>query len=115
MGNEIMWGRKRAGKYNAKRSVYKGHLYASNKEAAYARDLDVRIKAGELVGYRRQQTVRLAIGQQLICRYIVDFVEEYPDGSETWVEVKGYETPEWRLKWKLFEALHPEKRKQVIR
>jgi hypothetical protein len=31
-----------------------------------------------------------------------------------WTEVKDFETPEWRLKWKLFEALHPDWNKQVI-
>jgi hypothetical protein len=30
-------------------------------------------------------------------------------------EIKGFETPEWRLKWKLFDALHPAWEKQVIK
>jgi hypothetical protein len=30
-------------------------------------------------------------------------------------EVKGFETPDLRLKWKLFDALHPEFEKPAIK
>ena len=29
--------------------------------------------------------------------------------------IKGFETPEWRSKWKLFDAIHPEWKKQAIK
>jgi hypothetical protein len=32
-----------------------------------------------------------------------------------YTEVKGFETAEWRLKWKLFEALFPHLDKQIIK
>ena len=107
--------RPRLGKYNSKSAVYKGHLYHSLKEARYACELDIRVRAGELKDWRRQVHIPLKIGPVKICTYIVDFVETYPDGHEKYTEIKGYETPEWRLKWKLFDALHPKIDKQVVR
>ncbi len=110
----MAWGR-RAGKYNAKKAVYQGHLYHSAKEAAYARDLDLRVKAGELESWRRQVSVPLAVNGRTICRYIVDFVERYHDGTETYIELKGYPHPVGELKLKLFAACYPDRQLKIIR
>ena len=40
-----------------------------------------------------------------MCNYFIDFKVIYPNGSIELVEVKGFETDVWRLKWKLTEAL----------
>ncbi len=105
----------RAGKYNAKRATYNGHTYHSGREAKYAQELDWRVKAGDLREWRRQIPIELRVNGKLICTYTIDFVEIGKDGSETYIEVKGFETPEWRLKWKLFGACYPEKEKKVVR
>src|ERR1039458_6706049 len=49
-------GSKRAakGKYNAIRSVYNGYPYDSKFEAAYAMQLDWRVKAKEIKAWDRQ-------------------------------------------------------------
>lgn len=102
-----------------KRSKYKnvpkdfaGITYHSKKEAKYARDLEVRRKAGEIEKWERQVKVELYAWGCHICNYYVDFRVTYPDGDIEYVEVKGFETDVWRLKWKLFEAQmraeHPE-------
>ena len=36
-------------------------------------------------------------------------------GNVMYTEIKGFRRPEWRLKWKLFDALHPDWEKQVIK
>ena len=41
-----------------------------------------------------------------IANYYIDFVIQENDGTETWKEVKGFETDVWRMKWKLTEALY---------
>jgi hypothetical protein len=37
------------------------------------------------------------------------------NGGEMWTEVKGFETRDWQIHWKLFEALHTERDKRVIK
>lgn len=59
--------------------------------------------------------MELQVNDVKICTYTIDFLEIDKNGGETWTEVKGFETPEWRLKWKLFDAIHPEWNKQVIK
>lgn len=59
--------------------------------------------------------IELRVNGELICTYKIDFVEIDMKDNETWTEIKGFETPEWRLKWKLFDALYPERKKQVIK
>lgn len=102
-------------KYNARKVSYGGHLYHSQMEANYAAQLDVRVRAGKLKAWRRQVSVPLVVEGKTICRYVVDFVEEYPDGSEVWVEVKGFETEIYKLKAALFRVLFPERKYQVVK
>lgn len=102
-------------KYNARRAVYNGHLYHSAREADYARELDLRKRAGEIRAWRRQVRLPLKVNGNLICAHIVDFLVTYPDGSESYHEVKGYETEVYRLKRKLVAALYPNIEYQVIK
>lgn len=102
-------------KYGNVQQSYNGHPYASKKEAAYAQELDLRVKAGELKSWERQKSIEMKVKGKKICTYVIDFVEVYPDKSEMYTEVKGLETGLWRIKWKLFEALYPKLKKQIIR
>jgi len=113
----------RTNKFNAKRSQYNGYWYDSKMEAGYAEDLDWRKKAKDIKDWERQVRVSLDIekkGERFhICDYIVDFKIHHNDGSIEWIEVKGMETGEWRLKRKLFEALilteRPDERYTVVK
>lgn len=109
-----MYWQKRQNKYGNKSAEYNGHVYHSIKEAAYARELDLRLRAGDLREWKRQVPIELWVNGHKICRYVIDFLEIDKNGGEMWTEVKGFKTPEWELKWKLFEALYPERDKQVI-
>jgi hypothetical protein len=83
---------------------YQGQKYHSRFEAKYARDLDIRRRAGEIVSWERQVRIDLRAYGSHICNYFVDFLVHYPDGTREYVEVKGFATEVWRLKWKLFLA-----------
>jgi hypothetical protein len=102
-------------KYRAKTATYNGQKYHSKREAAYAAELDLRVKAGELRATERQVTVRLDVSGFHICDYVVDFVVTHADGHEEWIEVKGFETPIWKLKKKLFEACYPNRKLVVVK
>ena len=110
---------KKQNKYHAKSTEYNGVIYHSKKEAAYAQELDLRQKAGEIKKWERQVKIPLKVYGQHICNYYIDFVVYYPSGEVEYVEVKGFATQLWRLKWKLFEAIynkeHPEIKLTIIR
>ena len=91
-------------KYSSKTCEYKGSIYHSRKEAAYAQELDFRLKAKEFKKWERQIKIDLRLNGEHICNYYMDFVITHHDGSKEFVEVKGFATEVWRLKWKMTEA-----------
>lgn len=99
----------RHGYYKTKKCTYDGYSYMSRFEASFAAELDLMVKAKELVSWEKQVKIPLEVNGYHICNYYIDFVLHYPDGSLEYVETKGYPTEAWKLKWKLFEALYSEK------
>ena len=111
-----MWHQrfKQPSKYHNTTNVYNDQVYHSIKEANYAGELDLRIKAHDIKSWVRQVRIPLDVGGYHICNYIIDFVVTHNDGTLEYVEVKGFETDVWRLKWKLFEALYSKKEGVVL-
>lgn len=94
----------RKNKYSAVRQTYGGYSYASKMEARFARDLDLRLKAKDIKSWERQPQIELrGENGSLIATYKLDFLINHHDGSIEYVEVKGFRTRDWRLKWKLAE------------
>ncbi len=102
-----MWQQKSGNKYHAKSSIYEGVYYHSQFEAAYASELNLRLKAKDIKAWKRQIKLPLKVEGKFICNYIMDFEVEHNDGSFEFVEVKGFETDLWRFKWKILEAIQP--------
>lgn len=95
-------------KYNAHRgssSTYNGYTYDSIMEANHAAGLDLRVRAGQIKAWDRQFPVRVDINGYHIFTSKVDFRVHELDGSYTLEEVKGVETPDYKLKKKLIEAV----------
>jgi len=113
-----MWYQRR-NKFNASSIFYDGNKYDSKAEAAYAKDLDLLIKAKEVKKWERQIKISIDINGYHICNYFVDFRVWKSDGQIELVEVKGMETEVWRLKRKLLEAVylpdHPEEKYVVVK
>jgi len=64
----------------------------------------MRIKAKDIKSWERQVKIELTAHGRHICNYYIDFVVTHNDGTLEYVEVKGFETDLWRLKWKLFKS-----------
>jgi len=92
-------------KFNAKPTDYQGVRYASKKEAHYAMELDLRVKAGEVLFYLSQVPFDLPGNT----KYRADFMEFWADGSVHIIDVKGLRTPEYKTKKRMVEALYPVK------
>jgi len=102
---------RRRSKFANRSTEYNGIVYHSKKEATYAVELDFRVKAKDIKSWDRQVKVELKIKGKLITRYFLDFLIQHNDGTIEYVEVKGFETDVWKLKWKMFEALYGGNRK----
>jgi hypothetical protein len=85
----------------ANRPRYNGRLYASNAEREYAEGLDWRLKANEFKSWRPQPRLSIDINGVHVCDYVIDFEIEHHDGRIEYVEVKGFPTDLWRLKWRV--------------
>lgn len=78
--------------------------FASKKEHRHWQVLKLRERAGEISQLQRQVRFRLETNGIHICDYVADFI--YFEGHRRVVcDVKGFVTPEFRLKSKLMRAL----------
>jgi len=106
-------------KFSSQSCTYDGRTYHSRKEANYARTLDllkhVRDPAQRVAQWKAQARVPLDVNGKHICDYYCDFLVEFADGRHEWHEVKGFATPEWRLKEKLFRAIYPDEVLKIIK
>lgn len=98
----------RKSKYGAIPTWVDGIRFDSKREAKYYEALKLRVAAGEVAFFTRQTPVHLPDGTKLV----LDFVEysEIPgtDGYRVrWVDVKGRETPVFRLKKRAVEHHYP--------
>lgn len=93
-------------KYHAISSIYNGIYMRSRLEAAYAKELDLRIKAKDIKSWEYEVRVPMEVNGFKICTYIPDFKVLHNDGSIEWVECKGMWTDVARMKVKLFEAIY---------
>ncbi len=96
---------KRYNKYKAEKQTFNGRSYHSKMEANYAANLEWKKKAGEIAEIIPQYKLDLRVNGLHITNYFIDFKVTYSDGRVELIEVKGFETPEWKIKFKLTEAI----------
>lgn len=90
-------------KFHARPTETDGIRFDSKKEARYYETLKAARKAGELVFFLRQVPFDLPGG----VKYRVDFLEFWADGTVRVVDVKGYDTPQGKMKRKMVEEIYP--------
>lgn len=93
----------RKSKFGAIPTTVDGIRFDSLKESRYYRTLLLRVAGGEVLYFLRQVPIHLPGGTKLV----VDFQEFHADGSVHYVDVKGRETPVFRLKKREVEHLYP--------
>lgn len=105
---KISFGTSGNQKFRNKPTIVDGIRFPSKKEAQRWRDLLLLQANGEVRNIRRQVEYRLEVLGMLICKYRADFVYDELRASvwtdEIVEDVKGYRTPEYRLKRKLMKA-----------
>ncbi len=98
----------RPGKYRNTPTVVNGFRFASLKEARRYGELVLLERAGQIIDLRLQPRYPLKVNDILVGTYVGDFT--YRD-KDAWVteDAKGMQTPVFKLKAKLFEALYGRK------
>jgi hypothetical protein len=95
-------------KYKSKRTEYNGRVYASGGESRLAREMDVRQGMGLIKSWTAQEPyVLYGMNRSVICKHVVDFRVVYPDDHIEVEDFKGFQTPEWKIKYKLFLDNYP--------
>jgi hypothetical protein len=94
-------------KYNAKAVKIDGYRFASKAEGARYSELKILQRSGEITDLTMQPTYPLVVKGIPITKYRADFC--YREAGRLVVEeTKGFETPDWKIKAKLFKALYPD-------
>jgi len=92
-------------KYGNHKTLVEGITFDSALEARKWQELCLLQKAGAISSLDRQVRFDLIVNGTKVCSYVADFV--YIDGGKRIVyDAKGMILPEFRLKAKLFKAIH---------
>lgn len=100
-------------KYKAKKKEIDGISFDSHSEAQYYLYLKDKKEKGEILDFFLQPkfTLQEAFeknGKKFReIKYIADFEILYPNGDREVVDVKGFETPDFKIKKKMFEKNYP--------
>ena len=98
---------KRPSKYGAQRVEHDGHAFASRKERDRYVELKLMQRLGEISDLKLQPRFPLTVAGVKVCTYVADFQYHDELADVTVVEdVKGFRTDVYKLKSKLFHALH---------
>lgn len=94
-------------KYGAKRAEADGHTFASQRERDRYVHLRTLERLGKISGLVLQPSFRLVVAGKLVCTYRADF--QYLENGACVVEdSKGFQTRDFKLKWKLVQQLYPQ-------
>ena len=106
-----------AAKYkNVSCRCLQGHYHRSRGEAGHCNVLRLRQRKHEFYAYVVERRFPLVVQGMKICDHYPDFTLLDKNGLPLAIEeFKGFETPEWRIKMKLFQALNPSIPYRVIR
>jgi hypothetical protein len=100
-------------KFNAKKTTVDGIQFDSKIEAQYYLHLLKLKEEGKISGFITQPTFTLQEGFKKNgktyrpIKYVADFAITYASGNKEIVDVKGYETSDFKIKKKLFEKKYP--------
>lgn len=112
---------KRKHKYNARKVTHDGVTFASRDEGDYYLHLKGLQEKGAIKGFELQPTFELLPKFRKngklwrAMNYKADFKVFHNNGAVEVIDVKGYETTDFKLKQKLFEYKYPESLKVIAR
>lgn len=105
------------GKYGNNRTRVDGIIFDSKKEADYYGDLKLLLMANEIKGFCRQPEFILLEGSlyDRPITYKADFIIFHNDGTAEVIDVKGFESQQWKRTYKMFRLKYPELELKVVK
>lgn len=96
-------------KYRSKACKIDGITFQSTAEANYYYKLRMLVKAKKIAGFCRQPRFVITEGDNntRCVEYVADFIEFHNDGTYRIVDVKGIQTPVFKLKMKSLHEKYP--------
>ena len=103
-------------KYKAIRTELNGITFASKREAARYVELLLMERQGVIDRLELQPSYECTVQGRNVCRYVADF-RYFCRARNRWVteDIKGFETPVFKLKKKLVEALYYPLKIEVVK
>lgn len=95
---------KKKHKYGAKKIEHGGYSFGSKLEAAVFNILHLQKLAGEIETIQVQDSIKLTLAD---IEYRPDFKVTRPNGEVYWIEAKGFVTPVWAIKKRLWKHYGP--------
>lgn len=104
-----MIGKKPKSKYGARKTSVDGISFDSQAEANYYCKLKILLQKGEIDGFCRQARFLVTDGKdgEKGTEYVTDFIIFCRDGTYRIVDVKGVQTPVFKLKIKCMKEKYP--------
>ncbi|MBP2638292.1 MAG: hypothetical protein H6Q72_4199 [Firmicutes bacterium] len=109
--DELSGKAEKGAKYNNVKVQLDGMVFDSKKEAAKYGELVLLKRAGEVIDFKHHPKA-FVLQHGYMCQqtkkwvkpitYTPDFWVLYADGSEVWIDTKGYRTEVYKIKIKLF-------------
>lgn len=100
-------------KFNSKKTVIDGITFDSKAESEYYLLLKKKLIKGEIIDldiqpcFILQEAFEKDGKKYRAIKYIADFEVMYPGERVEIIDIKGFETPEFKIKRKLFENHYP--------
>lgn len=89
--------------------------FASKAEAKKYAELKMLKRCGHINELHLQPRFKMVVAGVKICTYVADFSFLEESGRSVALDVKGIETPVFKLKAKLFRALYPDWELRVVK
>ena len=105
----------RVNKFGAVKTTIDGITFASKREGKYYADLKLMERAGEIHALELQPRFKCTVNGVKVCSYVADFAFREKDGRYRVWDVKGVETPVFKLKKKLMKAVYPHITVEIVK
>lgn len=104
-------------KYNNKKTWVDGVCFDSGMEARYYQSLKLLKEAGAIRGFCLQPEFVLQEGnaEDRAITYKADFIVFHNDGRAEIVDVKGYESQQWKRTFKQFRLKYPDLALKIVK
>ena len=116
-GKETARQKPKKSKYNNKKTWTDGLYFDSKKEAEYYQELVLLQRTGKIKGFCRQPEFVLVEGNTVerAITYKADFIVFNLNGTVEIIDVKGYESQQWKRTYKQFRLKYPKLKLKIVK